>query len=218
MRSELFGVLLLGLASTAQAEPWPSCSSGDSGFCPPTFLQVVTRVGDATLSVEAECRGDWVHLWRVDDAHAEIRQWLDGAWSRGEGVLCLPIAEEVDEIRVVPLDSHCSFAGIDVGAPPAGGVLLRASVRVLAVRGCHARLESMRFGGIALLFADGYGFGDAYAADFFYGVYDGFGSRAVGATESALFQIAEFNTHRYRVEILSRGSSAWSLRLRGDER
>lgn len=219
MKARSLAVALTVIASAAQAEPWPSCSAGESGVCPPAFLRVVTRGGDAVLSVEAACAGDWVHLWGSDDAHAEIRQWLDGAWSRGEGVLCLPIADEVDEVRVVPLVSHCSFEGIDVvSAPPSGGVLRRASARVLVVRGCHARVETMRFGGIAFLFADGYGFGDAYAADFFYGVYDGFGARAVGGTESAIFRIADFNTHRYRVEILAGGSSAWSLRPRGDDR
>jgi len=40
-------------------------------------------------------------------------------------------------------------------------------------------MHTQAFGGIALRFADGHGFGDSYAEGHFYGVNDGFGSRAV---------------------------------------
>lgn len=218
MRAELIAVAIVLVVSGASAEPWPACSSSETVTCPPIHLNIVTSGGDARLSIDAECRGEWTHLWRVDDARAEIRQWLDGAWERGRGSLCIPITEAVDEIRVTPLDGHCSFEGIDIGAPAAGGVLLRSRSRVLSLTGCHARVGDMRFGGVALVFADGYGFGDAYAAGFFYGVYDGFGPRVIAGTEASVFRLSDFNTHRYRVEILSSRSPAWSYPFKGDDR
>lgn len=218
MRAELLAMLGLLVATTAGAEPWPSCSSSDTVTCAPVHLNITVAGGNATLSVDAECRAEWTHLWRVDDARAEIRQWLDGAWARGRGSVCIPFTEEVDEIRVSPLDGHCSFDGIETGAPGTGGVLEKRRTRVLTIGGCHARVESLRFGGVALILADGYGFGDAYAAGHFYGVYDGFGARVVAGTEASVFRLSDFNTHRYRVEFFAAGSPAGGFVPRGDDR
>ena len=67
----------------------------------------------------------------------------------------------------------------------------------------------MAFGGIALDFADGYGFGDSYATGYFYGVYDGYGRGTVRPTHASVWQISQFNTYHYRVEILADGSPDW---------
>ena len=219
MRAELGAALLvMALSGTTRAEPWPQCFGADGDSCPPIHLNVVTAAGNATVSVDPECRGDRVHLWGDDDARADIRQWLDGAWERGRGALCIPLTDAVDEIRITPLASHCSFEGVAVGPVGAGGVLERRRSRPLVLAGCHAQLDTMRFGGVALVFSDGFGFGDAYAEGFFYGVYDGFGPRIVAGTDAAVFRLSDFNTQRYRVEILAAGSKRWTYPPRGDDR
>jgi len=70
-------------------------------------------------------------------------------------------------------------------------VLRRGSGSATTVlTGCHARIGDVAFGGIALDFADGYGFGDSYASGYFYGVYDGFGRDRVSPTGASLWQIS----------------------------
>ncbi len=96
-----------------------------------------------------------------------------------------------------------------------GNVVLRMAIGATAVRsGCHARIGAaetgeVAYGGIALDFADGYGFGDAYAAGYFYGVYDGFGAGAVGPLGATVYAISAHNTDHDRVDIRVRGRTDW---------
>jgi len=193
-----------------QAGGWPACYQWrDEGACPILYLNVTTHQGDASLSVEDYCRGAWRHAWGQADARQVIRQWLDGTAARGQGSLCIPLAPEVDEIVVEPLGGHCGYESGEASKPGMGDRLWPGGPGRLKLAGCHARLHTQAFGGIALRFADGYGFGDSYAEGHFYGVYDGFGGRAVGGTGASVFRIADFNSFHYRIEILAGGSAGW---------
>jgi hypothetical protein len=193
-----------------QAGGWPECRSRrDEGTCPVFYLNAATRGGDAILSVDQTCTAAWRHEWGRADAHQSIRQWLDAKAERGAGAVCIPLSREVDEIIVTSLGGHCGYEDSEANTPGAGGRLQRGGASQLTLTGCHARIGTQRFGGIALRFADSYGFGDSYAKGYFYGVYDGFGRVAVGGTGASVFQIAEFNTFHYRIQILAGGSADW---------
>ena len=199
---------------SAPGQAWPRCHDEDDACT--RYLNVVTHEGSARLSVDRSCRGGWRHRWGRADAHQTIRQWLDAAAARGRGRLCVPLASRVDEIRIASLGGHCGYEGGDTSTPGPDVALRRGRIppAEIALTGCHARVGDQRFGGIALDFADGYGFGDAYAAGYFYGVYDGFGRRGVGLTGATVWRISEFNTFHYRIEILARGRLDWG---RGDD-
>ena len=124
----------------------------------------------------------------------------------------MPLAGKVDEVRVTSLGGHCGYEDGEVNTPGPDITLKRGRYDPagIALIGCHARVGDVRFGGVALDFADGYGFGDAYAAGHFYGVYDGFKNRGVGKTGGSVWQISQYNTFHYRVEILARGCANWS--------
>lgn len=193
---------------------WPRCHDEDDACT--GYLTIVTDQGTARLSVERSCRGGWRHQWGRADARRTIRQWLNADADRGRGRLCIPLAGPVDEIRIASLGGHCGYEGGEANTPGPGAALRRggAASAEIALTGCHARVGDQRFGGIALDFADGYGFGDAYAAGYFYGVYDGFGRRGVGLTGASVWRISEFNTFHYRIEIFARGRPDWG---RGDD-
>jgi hypothetical protein len=193
-----------------RAAGWPECRARrDEGTCPVFYLNAATRGGDANLSVDASCTAPGQHEWGRADAHQTIRQWLDAEAEHGAGAVCIPLGREVDEIIVTSLGGHCGYGGSEANAPGAGGRLRRGGPSQLTLTGCHARIGTQGFGGIALRFADSYGFGDSYAEGYFYGVYDGFGRVAVGGTGASVFQIAEFNTFHYRIQILAGGSPDW---------
>ena len=198
---------------SAPGQAWPRCHDEDDACT--RYLNVVTHQGSARLSVDRSCRGGWRHRWGRADAHQTIRQWLDAAAARGRGRLCVPLPNRVDEIRIMLLGGHCEYQDGEVTAPL--GVALRrgrAAPAEIALTGCQARIGDQRFGGIALDFADGYGFGDAYAAGYFYGVYDGFGRRGVGSIGASVWQISQYNTLHYRIEIVAHGRIDWG---RGDD-
>lgn len=220
MRASLLAasVLILGLPAPLGAQlpwqprdpgDWPVCPQWRDEPCPLLYLNVTTRQGEARLRVETACRGPWRHAWGQPDARQTIVQWLGTEAAEGEGGLCIPLAPEVNEILVTPLGGHCGYEGGEANAPGPGGRLWRGGPGRLALSGCHARVGPQAFGGIALRFADRYGFGDAYAEAHFYGVYDGFGSRAVGGTGASILRIADFNSFHYRIEILAGGSPGW---------
>jgi hypothetical protein len=192
------------------AGPWPECDTGrDEASCPILYLNAATHGGDAVLSVDRACTAAWRHEWRTPDAHQTIRQWLDAEAEPGAGAVCIPLGRKVDEIVVTSLGGHCGYEGSEANAPGASGRLRRGGGNRLTLTGCHARIATQRFGGIALRFADSYGFGDSYTEGYFYGVYDGFGRAAVGGTGASVFQIAAFNTFHYRIQILAGGSGDW---------
>ncbi len=207
---------------------WPQCWRDDecSGF----FLNVVTRQGNAVVSVGPACTGDWQHIWRRPDAHGMIRQWLDKKATTASGSLCIPLHPQVDEIRISSTGGNCGFEGDEVfttASKPGNDVVLKrtyggASSAVLP--GCHARIGNkeigeVTYGGIALDFADGFSFGDSYATGYFYGVYDGFGTGRVKPFWATVYAISEFNTYHYRIEILANGQSGWQWGTTGrDER
>lgn len=208
------GLLLAVFAtvdSAAAADTtWPRCQPRrDDDGCPGIYLNVVIAQGYAAFAVTRRCRGYWRHRWGRSDARQTIRQWLDGSAAGATGSLCIPLGDRVTEIRVSPLGGHCGYGDGQVSASGAAGVLRRGGPGVLTLSGCHARIGEAGFGGIALSFADGYGFGDAYASGYFYGVYDGFGRRRVGPTRASVWRISEFNTFHYRVDILAGGRAGW---------
>ena len=197
---------------------WPDCSwSGPDFTCPKTYLSVNIRQGQAVLTVAVACVAPWSHVWLNADAHQTIRQWLDGDAASGEGGVCIALAPTVDEVVVTPLGGHCGYPGSIASMPGFGERLRRGGSARIELAGCHARIDTLGFGGIALRFADGYGLGDSYAQGYFYGVYDGFGDREVGGTGASVFRIGDYNTFHYRVEILANGSAQWrSPDLRDD--
>ena len=79
-RLTLAGALVLLIALTAErkaeAVGWGPCRQRDD-LCK-YYLNVATRQGQARLSVDQTCRGDWRHAWRRPDARRTIEQWLDG--------------------------------------------------------------------------------------------------------------------------------------------
>lgn len=196
--------------SPAEAAPWPYCSGGGrEDPCDVQYLNVKTSQGDASLTIDRACRAPWRHSWRQADAHQTILQWLDAQATAASAGVCIPLASQVTEIRVSPAGGHCGYEGSDANTPGAGGVLRRGGAGSLSLTGCHAGYGEIRFGGIALRFADGYGFGDSYASGYFYGVYDGFGNRAVGQTAASVWRISEYNTFHYVIEILAGGVADW---------
>jgi hypothetical protein len=179
--------------------------------CPRFYLNVAARQGEARFSVDRTCRGGWRHAWSRADARHRVRQWLDGRAAAGAGGLCIALAPQVDEVRIAPLGGHCGYEDGEANQP-APGVTLKAGYRgrhAATVAGCHARIGGQGFGGVALRFADGYGFGDAYATGYFYGVYDGFGRGRIRPTDASVWRISQFNTYHYRVEVLANGSPDW---------
>lgn len=217
-----FGVAIAVAAMTAMPAKanvqWPQCWRED---CPGAFLNIKTRQGDALVTVSASCAPGWRHLWRIADPRATIRQWLNADAANGEGLLCIPLHPDVDEIRITSEGGHCGYDDDDVpgrnSEPGRSAVLRRAfgGSASAVLPGCHAilgdrKLGEVGFGGIALNFADGYGFGDSYATDIFYGVYDGFTRGGIEPFGAAFAAIGEFNTYHYRIDILARGQSSWS--------
>lgn len=197
-------------ATASAADTWPQCfAAGEDDNCLPLYLNVTTAQGSASLTVERTCTSDWRHAWRQADARQAIRQWIDGAAASASGALCIPLSNQVTEVRAVPLGGHCGYAGMEINTPGPGGVMRQGGLASLSLIGCHARIQDLTFGGVALRFADGYGFGDSYATGYFYGVYDGFGNRAVGPTGASVWRISDFNTFHYQVEILAGGSPDW---------
>jgi len=206
----LAAAVLVAVAGAGEARmTWPHCHRGPDDDCPPAWLEVTLRHGEARLAVQPACHADWRHAWGIADARQTIRQWTGAAWSGGTGRLCIPLAPEVDEIVAVPLGGHCGYEGMARNAPGPGATLRRGGHAIMTLRGCHAAVQDLRFGGVALRFADSYGFGDAYAAGHFYGVYDGFGRQVVAPTDAAVFRIADFNTFHYRIDIRAGGSTRW---------
>ncbi len=200
----------LAAATASDAATWPRCyATGDDDRCPPLYLNVTTAQGKAVLAVERACRAAWRHAWGRPDARQTIRQWIDGAAATASGGLCIPLSNQVTEIRAASLGGHCGYEGMEANNPGPGGVLRRGGRGSLPLTGCHARIQDQAVGGITLRFADGFGFGDSYATHYFYGVYDGFGNRAVGPTGASVWRISDFNTFHYRVEILAGGSPDW---------
>lgn len=220
---EMAGALALACLMTAQAavaeESWPRCSRDDD--CPDIYLNVVTGQGDARLSIGPSCAGAWRHIWGERDARETIRQWLDASAATASGSLCIPLHPDVNEIRIASTGGHCgemSAPEISFASKPGGAaVLLRSfgGAAAVVLPGCHARIGNaeigeVAYGGVALDFSDGYGFGDSYAAGYFYGVYDGFGQGRVRPFDATVYAISEFNTYHYRVEILARGQDGWT--------
>jgi hypothetical protein len=212
--SVMLGTLVLVLVSGLVLWPerghaWSRCH-GEDDICT-LYLNVVTDQGTARLSVDRSCGKGWRHEWRRADAHQTIRQWLAADAGNGRGGLCVLLDGRVDEIRITSIGGHCGYEDGAANAPGPGVTLRqgRSTPANLTLTGCHASIGDLRFGGVALDFADGYGFGDTYAAGHFYGVYDGFRNRAVGRTGGSVWRISQYNTFHYRVEILAHGSTNW---------
>ena len=201
--------LVIGLIAPSQGSAWPRCT-GEDDACT-RYLNVVTDQGTARLSVDRSCSSGWRHEWRRADAHQTIRQWLAADAGNGRGGLCVPLDSTVDEIRITSIGGHCGYEDSAANTPGPDATLRRgrSAPANLTLTGCHARIGDQRFGGVALDFADGYGFGDTYAAGHFYGVYDGFKNRAVGRTGGSVWRISQYNTFHHRVEILAHGSANW---------
>jgi len=209
-------------------QDWPRCWRDDE--CSDFYLNVMTRQGNAVVSVGSTCTGDWRHIWGMSDARGTIRQWLDKNAATASGSLCIPLHPYVDEIRITSTGGNCGFESdkaFSTASRPGNDVVLKrtyggASSTVLP--GCHARIGNeevgeVAYGGIALDFADGFSFGDSYAAGYFYGVYDGFGTGRVRPFGATVYAISEFNTYHYRIEILANGQAGWMWGTTGrDER
>ena len=217
---EIAAALAFAAAVTALPVPaaadWSHCWHED--HCQAHHLNVVLAQGNATVTVTRSCTSSRRHLWRRHDASGRITQWLDAAAATGRGAICIPLHPLVDEVVVTPTGGHCGHQvdGVTSHAnEPGPGAVLRQGGRWSAtVTGCHARigLEATgvtSFGGIALEFADGFGFGDAYAEDYFYGVYDGFGQQGIQPFPASVYAISAHNTYHYRIQILRNGSDLW---------
>ncbi len=229
---EKAGAMALALLFAAPApamsnEGWPRCMRDDD--CPGFHLNVVTRQGEAIVSVGRSCAGAWRHVWRVPDARGTILQWLDENAAVASGSLCIPLHPNVDKIRITSTGGHCGFEGdgtIAFASKPGDDVVLRRSygaVSSTTLPGCHARIGNkeigeVAYGGIALDFSDGFGFGDSYATGYFYGVYDGLGIGRVRPFRATVYAISEFNTYHYRVEILANAGMAGLGRILGATR
>ena len=193
---------------------------GGYGGCTQSFLNVVTKQGNANVSVGQFCAGGWRHIWQRNDARQTISQWLDRAAGSGSGSLCIPLHPDVNEIRIISTGGHCGFDENDLltfaNVPGSGGTLRFGfgGGSYIALAGCHAgigndELGRVSYGGIVLDFADGYGFGDSYASGFFYGVYDGFRSGGIRPFGASIYALSEFNTYHYHVELLADGRGDW---------
>ena len=66
-------------------------------------------------------------------------------------------------------------------------------------------------------FVDGYSFGDSYAKGYFYGVYDAFQDGHVSPFGASVYDISQFNTYHYRIQILANGQGNWTQELPGDQ-
>lgn len=207
---------LAALMSTPADARWPYCIGGEADDCRPVYLNVVTRQGNARLSVDNHCRADWRHVWGQNDARGAIRQWLGDNAANGSGWLCVELGPEVDKVRIISTGGHCgetaTVPDMATASEPGPDMILRrsyAGARVATLRGCHATIgtgeNEVAYGGIALNFADGFGFGDSYARGHFYGVYDGFGMGRVRPFGATVRAISDFNTFHYRVEVLADG-------------
>ncbi len=207
---------------------WPRCSRDDE--CLGFFLNVVTRQGNAVVSVGSTCTGEWRHIWGMSDARGTIRQWLDKNSATASGSLCIPLHPYVDEIRITSAGGNCGFEDdetFSTASKPGGNVVLRRTYGgafSATLPGCHARIGNQEigevaYGGIVLDFVDGFSFGDSYATGYFYGVYDGFGTGRVRPFGATVYAISEFNTYHYRIEILANSQSGWQWGTTGrDER
>jgi len=210
-------VLFLSLPDAAMADDgWGGCWWGDE--CSRQYLNITIRQGNATLSRGYTCLGAWRHVWGMADARGTIRQWLNDNAAFASGSLCVLLPAEVGEIRITSLSGHCGqeVDGITARAskPSRNVVLRRTFGSAITLPGCHVRMGNgedgaISFGGIALDFADGYGFGDSYARGFFYSIYDGFGTSRVRPFGVDLRAIGEFNTYHYRIEIPGMGYGGW---------
>lgn len=212
---------LLGLAfaNEAGAGSWPDCKPrGEDDDCPRYHLNITLRQGEARFRVDTQCRGTWRHAWRRADARRWIWQWTGDRAARGTGSLCIPLAEQVDLIRVKPAGGRCGYSVGDKNRPGPAFTLNRGGVSQTTLSGCHAGVGDQTFGGIALDFADGYGFGDSYATGHFYGVYDGFRRGGVAPFGTPLQEISRHNTYHYRVEILANGRTGWRAEFMEDDR
>ena len=226
MKRPLEAAAILALAcltaapmASAADEGWPRCGRDDD--CPGFYLNITTWQGDAKLSVGRSCLSGRRHVWGERDARETIQQWFDDNAADGQGRLCIPLHPEVDEIRITSTAGNCGHGGDDViaaASKPGRDVVLHRSGGGNAsavLPGCHATIGNeeigqVAYGGVALDFSDGYGFGDSYARDYFYGVYDGFGQGRVKLFNVGVYAISEFNTYHYRVEILARGRDDWT--------
>ena len=193
---------------------------GPYGNCGETFLNIVAHQGNANVSVGQSCAGTWQHTWQRNDARQTIRQWLNRSAASGSGSLCIPLHPDVNEVRITSAGGHCGFDEDDLltfaNAPGSGGILRFGfgGSSSIDLAGCHAgignhELGRVKYGGIVLDFADGYGFGDSYATGFFYGVYDGFKSGGVRPFGASVYALSEFHTYHYSIEILANGRGDW---------
>lgn len=186
--------------------------------CHQLFLNVMIRQGDAQLAIANSCTGDWRHVRRNRDVHQTIRQWHDDAVAKVGRSLCIPLPPEISGIRVTSTGGHCGFYDEELitfaNEPRAGGTLKprHGGGSSLKLEGCHAGTSNGEFGtfaygGIALDFSDGYGFGDFYATGEFYGVYDRHETSVATPLGAAIHAISKLNSYHYRVEILNGGLS-----------
>lgn len=210
---------MLVSAGEARAGSWPDCKPrGEDDNCPRYYLNITLRQGEARFSVDTQCRGTWKHAWRRSDARRSIRQWIGDRAALGTGSLCIPLAERVDRIRIIPAGGNCGYSEGEKNEPDGKAALNRGGVSQATLSGCHAGIGGQTFGGIALDFADGYGFGDSYATGQFYGVYDGFRRGGVAPFGTPLQEISRHNTYHYRVAILANGRTGWRADFMEDDK
>ena len=217
---------LLTIPPALAFDGWPYCSDAD--ICVPKYLNVVTRQGNARLSINRSCLGGWEHVWGAADARRTLQQWANDAWEFGRGMFCVALHPDVDQVRVTFQGGHCGEPGLPElvsASRPGPDVILRSSYpgpSTAVLVGCHATIGSgdqeVAYGGVALNFADGYGFGASSAAGLFSGVYDGFGLGRVRPFQATVAAISEFNTYHYRVEVLADGRADWTWPVRDDNR
>ncbi|GAB5377773.1 MAG: hypothetical protein AcusKO_42350 [Acuticoccus sp.] len=113
------------------------------------------------------------------NAQRKVMQWLNDRADRGYGSLCVVLRPDVTEIRIISSGGHCGEEATSALASanrPGPDVILRRSYPSAATafparlpRHHRQRRDTVEYGGIALNFSDGFGFGDSYAAGLFYG-------------------------------------------------
>jgi hypothetical protein len=218
---------LLTIQPAHALDGWPYCSDAD--ICVPKYLNVGDAAGQRSavdrpklfwwLGTCLGCSGRAPHAATVDERRLAV----------GRGMFCVALHPDVDQVRVTSQGGHCGEPGLPElvsASRPGPDIILRSSVSLQATPfslGCqrHDRTgdeKEVAYGGVALNFADGYGFGDSYAAGLFYGVYDGFGLGRVRPFQATVAAISEFNTYHYRVEVLADGRADWTWPVRDDNR
>lgn len=219
-----------------EAWPVCSSFYGSTEDCPHIhYVVITTDNGMARVQVSPSC-GIWIfnsnitktHYWGGADAIRDIiNQTVNEAGTGVDhsSVLCIQTTNNIDEVTIEPAGGSCaeSTAETDLVSredfSPAVTLSKEDGTTSATLTGCRAHLHyeppaeitdrttiNHYWGGINLVFADAYGYGDSYHDGYFYTVFDGDGYGApMGDTWGAL---TTYESYRYNVYIRWQGGAA----------